>query len=46
LRWSIEVEPNWLETISSAAWISSSRSSPISSSGFFAAAAASVTSLR
>ena len=32
LRWSIDVDPNWLLMISSAAAISSSRSSPISAS--------------
>ena len=32
LRWSIDVDPNWVVTTSSAAWHSRSRSSPISSS--------------
>ena len=32
LRWSMEVEPNWLEMMSSAACRSRSMSSPISSS--------------
>ena len=44
LRWSIEVEPNCDETTSSMAWISTSRSSPISSSiSFFLLGGASVT---
>src|SRR5690606_15227620 len=32
LRCSIDVEPNWVETTSSTAWITRSRSSPMSSS--------------
>ena len=35
LRWSIEVEPNWLETTSSTAASRSSRSSPMSESMSF-----------
>src|SRR5690606_35081215 len=46
LRWSIEVEPNWLVTISSAAWHSRSRSSPMSSSISRFAVAGATTSSR
>ena len=45
LRWSIDVEPNCVVTTSSAAWSSTSRSSPMSSSIFFVAVGA-VTSSR
>src|SRR5689334_8304620 len=46
LRCSIDVEPNWVETISSAAWITRSMSSPISSSRSLLGAATAVTSSR
>ena len=44
LRCSIEVEPNWVETTSSMAWMTSSMSSPMSSSISRLDAAGAVTS--
>ena len=44
LRWSMDVEPNWLVTTRSAAWSRISRSSPISSRCFLASWASSKSS--